>query len=106
MTFAGQWLKNGSFFVRRNSVILELGSDPTHSKAHNHGNFPHIGILSSPTRLLGRRRRRMIATGNDLLKRRPSMSLDRRGGEYEALQRDLTTWPAHRRIDRRHNRYR
>ena len=55
MPFAGQWLKNGSFFVRRNSVILELGSDPTHSKAHNHGNFPRIGILSSPTRLLGRR---------------------------------------------------
>ena len=47
-----------------------------------------------------------MAAGNDLLKRRPSMSLDRRGGEYEAPHHDLITWPAHRRFERRHNRYR
>ena len=45
--------KKRKFFVRRNSVILELRSDPTLSKAHKHGKNHRISTLSSLTRLLG-----------------------------------------------------
>ena len=35
-----------------------------------------------------------------------NVSLDRRGGEYEARRRDFITSPTHRRCERLHNRYR
>ena len=54
---------------------------------------------------LGAGARHAIADGIHLLKRRPSMSLDRRGGEHEARRRDFITWPEYRRIERLHNRY-
>ena len=81
----------------------KLKSSP---KAHTStmGKITHRPTIDGPTQKLGVGAGPVMTAGNRLLRRRPLMFLDQRGGEYEARLRDFITSPAHRRCERLHNR--
>ena len=53
------------------------------------GKIPHRPTIGGPTQKLGVGAGSVIAAGNRLLRRRPWIFLDWRGGEYEAADANL-----------------